>query len=279
MHRVVWCAFALLLAGCATEPVEPVIPPPEPLADDDIVGQVRCVVVDANIVPIPNATVRLVQPDVRVLTDAEGNCRWPNDIPRPYTVEVTAPGYLSLRLDVTEAMGPDTLRFVLESDPGVVPFTTEQVYNGMVACSARLPTGGFNDGCGLFGNAGLGSTQRVTVELEQGNLDWVQTELAWTPNGPTSQTLCTRGKEADLYPIGDVCGAPNIVRILDDVQIAADAIDRGQWFEYIVFPDHLEPIGNGTGNVVVQQNFQLFVHGFYNQQPEAGWIFTRDGSP
>ncbi len=266
-------AIAILLSGCATPAAEPV-----PVAEAPVIAPtlVHCVVVDGQINPIPNATVRLVQPDHLVLTDPAGKCAWPDEIPRPYTAEASAAGFLPVRLDITDDLASETIRFQLQPDTSLDPYTSEQKFDGLIACSVRLPTGGFNDGCGAFGDDGLGSTQRTRLEFDEGNLDWVQTELAWTANGPTSQSLCTRAKEADLYPIGDVCGPPNIVRYLDDVQVTADAIDRGQWFEYIVFPDEAAP---GVGGVVVQQGFQLFVHAFYNQQPTPGWTFGADGAP
>lgn len=268
------------MAGCAEAPTD--APSPEPVLEGPHCN-VRGVVVDDAIVPVDGVNITAQPGDHHAISDATGGYCLPLGN-GTYTVTATKDGYVTvtLTLAVDDAAAPPAPRIQLQRDVQQEPFVVETKFDGLLACSIRLPTGGFNDGCGAFGDDGLGSTQRHQIEFAEGALDWVQTELIWSPNSPFSQTLCTRGKEADLYPVGDVCAGPNLVRFLDDAQVTADAIDRGQWFEYIVFPDHIVPVGgdvDGTGGAVMQQDFQLFVHGFYNRQPIDGWSFGAHGPP
>ncbi len=242
----------------------------------------RMVLVDDAIVPVEGANITIDPAGIHLVTDASGGYCMPWLPNGTYTVTASKPGYVTERVTyaVQDASAPPALRLQLRRDIAQEPYIVEDKFDGLIACSVRLPTGGFNDGCGAFGDDGLGSSQRKRIELAEGNLDWVQTELVWQPNSPFTQTLCTRAKEADLFPIGDVCAEPHIVRYLDDVQVAADAIDRGQWFEYIVFPEHVVPVGgalDGTGGIALQQDFQVFTHGFYNMAPREGWTFGADG--
>jgi hypothetical protein len=284
MRAVAFCLTAMmLLAGCAGTPEESTdIVGDEAFEEfelddtSDALGIIRGVVVDVAFSPLAGAIVTLLNHDQQVTTNADGAFAFKELEAGAYFIQINKTGYGSAQTSTEVTAGikdPELVRVLLERVSGTVPMLASDKFDGFITCSIRIPTLGFIDGCGVFGNLGIGSTQRRDYAFETGNIQWIQTDLTWTPNMDTAKEFCVSigGASASAPP----CGPDNLVHSIDKTAVEEDGLHKGEEFNHITYPNHY--LADASGNLIVQQSFEVFAHAFYNFTPDEGWSFVVDG--
>jgi hypothetical protein len=279
---IVAVVASLVFAGCAGQ--EAAEPEPDATSFEEFdldstdvqLGVMRGVVVDGSISPLAGAIVSLLNQDLQMTTNADGAFAFKDLEPGAYFLQVNKTGYGSIQSStevIAGAKDPAVVRILMERVPGTVPMIIPDKYAGYITCSLRIPAAGFNDGCGVFGDIGLGSTQRRNYAFEKGNVEWIQTDLSWEPSSETAKEMCVIiGGASASTP---ACGPNNLVRYIDTNAVEADGLHKGEAFSHVTYPNHYA--GDISGNIVLQQSFEVFVHAFYNFIPAEGWSFVVDG--
>lgn len=291
MRRTLGLALVVgsLLAGCSDE-----VPPAEaqqPLVAADSFeefelqetpvqfGVIRGVVVDAALAPLAGALVELVEQGQNTTTTEAGVFAFKDVPPGTHFLKASLARYETTQTSVDVVAGvpePEVVKVLLPRVPGTEPRAVGAVFEGFITCSLRIPAAGFNDGCGVFGDIGLGSTQRQDVTYEGTGIQWWQAEMTWESNSQTSERLCM-GVSAETIAGGDVCGPDPLVQAMDRTLVEVNDLEAGEDFEFVAYPDHLA--GDVSGNLVLQQSFKIVHYVFYNFTPEPGWTFVADGEP
>lgn len=279
----------VLLAGCSGDVPDPP-PRPELVAPDSFEefdlqetapqsGVIRGVVVDASITPLAGAFVELVGQGQNVTTGDSGAFAFKDVVPGMHFVKASLRSHESTQTSVDVVAGvaePEVVRVMLPRVPGTEPYAVGAVFEGFINCSIRIPAAGFNDGCGVFGDIVLGSTQRIDLLYEGSGIQWWQGELVWDATNVASERLCL-GLYAETMAGDDVCGPNPVVQAMNRTLVEINDLESGEAFDLFVYPDHLA--ADVSGNLVVQQGFKVVHYAFYNFAPADGWTFVADGEP
>ena len=287
--RVAAGVALLLLAGCSDEAPKPAVQQEIVAADSfdefDLQetapqsGVIRGVVVDASITPLAGALVELVGQGQNVTTGDSGAFAFKDVVPGMHFVKASLRNHESTQTSVDVVAGvaePEVVRVLLVRVPGTEPYAVGAVFEGYINCSVRIPAAGFNDGCGVFGDIVLGSTQRIDLLYEGAGIQWWQGELVWDATNVASERLCL-GLHVETMAGDDVCGPNPVVQAMNRTLVEINDLESGEAFEIYVYPDHLA--ADVSGNLVAQQAFKVVHYAFYNFAPVDGWTFFADGEP
>ena len=281
-------AVAVLLAGCTAKPAPA---PEETLVQADSFdeyaledtapqfGVIRGVVVDTKLAPMAGVLVELLEQGQNVTTTEAGVFAFKDVTPGTLFLKASLQGYESTQASVQVVAGvqePEVVKMLLQRIPGTEPYAVGAAWDGFITCSLRIPAAGFNDGCGVFGDIVLGSTQRLEVVYEGVNMQWWQAELVWEPASATAERLCLR-VGGDTIAGDDVCGASPATQAMNRTLVEANDLEAQEAFEIVAYPDHLA--ADVSGNLVLQQPFKIVHYVFHNFSPPEGWTFAADGEP
>jgi hypothetical protein len=281
---------ALLVAGCSGDPPASKTQG-EPLVGEDSFddyaledtapsfGVIRGVVVDPRLAPLAGVVIEL-EGGPNTTTSDTGIFAFKDVAPGTHFIRATLAGYDSAQASaevVADVAEPPLVKILLRRIPGTEPRAVGQVWDGLMMCSLRIPAAGFNDGCGVFSNLVLNSTQRVEVLYEGTGIQWWQGELIWDATGATTERLCMRVQGADTLAGGEACGPNPVVQAMDRALVEANDLEAQESIELVAYPDHLA--AGVSGNLVLQQPFKFVHYVFYNFVPPTGWTFTADGEP
>lgn len=291
------------LAGCSDEKAK------DPVADADFsdldleatpdTGVVRGVVVDAAIVPVAGATVRLLEEEVT--TDEGGVFGFDLVPPGSHFLRVEKPGYLPTQQTVqveANLAEPPVVKVLLERDPISTPYLEIYQFDGFIECSVSVVLVGL----ALCNQAGSANDVFIQ-EYDLGRVPtFLQSEMVWDSTqavsdemtlllsapgestlldnygeseGPSPQVVNANQTTLEHYDVGS--GNTLMIRVFNapiegtrppDVVNGDDCVDR--------------PVLGGclTGvGATVNQEFTVFSHVFHNFLPPEGWQFTVDGEP
>lgn len=250
-------------------------------------GVIRGVVLDAKLAPLAGVLIELVDPSqngtaaaARNLTTGDDGVFAFRDVPPGAAfIKASLAGYETTQSSTVVAAGvqePEVVKLLLQRIPGTEPYAVGTVWDGFIQCSVRIPAAGFNDGCGVYGNLGLGSSQRIEVVYEGQGMRWWQAEVTWDASSATSERLCA-DVSAATFAGGPLCGPSPVVQAMNRTHIEANDLEAQEPFEVVVYPDHFA--ADVSGNVVLQQGFRIVHYVFYNFAPPEGWTFAADGEP
>lgn len=291
--------LAVTLAGCGS--------PPKPHGDDatgsgfeefEIPADslaLRGVVVDQAIVPLQGAAVRL-EDGRQVNTTDKGTFAFIDMEPGSYLVTAAKPGYVGASTTVTVAGPDDRIARLLQSDPGTLPFHETVSKRGLLQCGIGLPPSGSYSACqtpngavdilcAFSGGAAclaypLEHRGILEIEVQDGLVPhYVQAEAIWDATSPNSEVLSwssasrTRGT-LEFNNNTLLTGPSPLVIPWPQSRLVDGGIGQGQIFVFQVFPE-----SGGVGNLVVQQQVELFVTSFYHYAPPEGWTLAADGEP
>ncbi len=251
-------------------------------------GVIRGVVVDAQINPIADVTVRLLGTELETTSDAEGLFGFGDLEPGFYNIEASKTGYTTSKIQEVVEAGvdkPPIVRIVISIDEGSIPYIEPLTFNGHLTCGVAIFA--TSVGCTTFAIVAqqIGDQsifqQKFSTQPDhvQGELVWDNTQLLagrfiWeiTPGGNSHIGY----RETEHSPA---------LAYLDNETIAqhADVImdDNGINWRFFGGPHDLCP-GTGYPNsfgcgVTLEQSAEVYIHAFYNMQPDEGWRFTSDG--
>lgn len=142
MGRIFWMTLFVTatLAGCAEDPGSATDDQP-PVAVTDTTGGIRGVVVDSGIVPIADATVRLLSEDASTVTDEDGSFTFGELQPGTYFVQASHPFYDTQQSSVDVVAGeenPPVVKIQLNRLINAEPYMETQQFEGYIACSANI---------------------------------------------------------------------------------------------------------------------------------------------
>lgn len=256
----------------------------------------RGVVVDQAIVPLQGAAVRL-EDGRETNTTEKGTFAFVGMEPGSYLVTAAKPGYIGASTTVTVASADDPIaRVQLTYDPGTLPFHETVSKKGLLQCGMGLPSGGsysicqtpngaVDILCDVSGDAvcldyPLQHRGILEIDVQDGLVPlYVQAEAVWEATSANSEVLTwssasrTRGT-LQFNNNTSFTGPSPLVIPWDHGRLVDGEIGQGQIFVFQVFPE-----SGGIGNLVLQQQVELFVTSFYHYTPPEGWTLANDGEP
>ncbi len=296
-----------LLSGCADNGSDETDLVAIPVTADT--GGIRGVVVDDAIRPISGATVEVVNTDQAATTGEDGGYVITGLATGTYVVKASHPFYESAQQTVEVVAGvaePKATKFQLIQVVFAEPYYLTQKFDGFIVCSAGLPGVGYSEECGegvgvpcevpVLGCQRAGGQENNEVQYDF-TVDgpFVQTllvEQVWTPSAQTAATGQLLTYVSTNWVCDPFCGGDQIAQgsgvspiyiradaeTLDGFNLTADTlITTFTWAN----TDAMDPTGTtGIPNVILNQDYQLFVTAsYYLPLPEA-WSFVKgDAAP
>lgn len=281
--------LALALAGCAQDGATP---GEDALVDESefegveataTTGVIRGVVVDEAVRPIAGAAITLAGNDPREATSSDAGAFAFADLePGTYFLTTTKIGYSSVQTSVDVVAGvqePPITKVLLVADPASTPFVTSATLDGFIECSVRA----FVYGIALC--EGIGN-DNVVHDL---NLDGVPTfaqgELVWDSTQALGDELSFNwrktGTNSDYI---DTEGPSPLLLQANGTLLGENDVGTEQPLRSVIFTGHnplTEPPAGGLWGVGIQaqQRFTIYLHAFYNFEPQSDWRFTVNGAP
>ncbi len=297
---------AVALSGCAdptgqaTE--EETTAADEELQATDTTGVIRGVVVDASIVPIAGASVRIDSVGMETETLEDGSFGFAGLDEGAYFLKIAKPGYVATQSSVSVEAGvdkPPIVRVQLAFDEGYNPYYVLNHYKGLYQCgtSVLVVCGAPNI---LLGSGTTEDTSTPTIDVP-GTPDWMQTEMVWKSTQALSPQLyfeveslddgCQRDSDDGSYLLYNAEGVSPIKGATNGTDLLRHNIglpDCGAYHS-VFAGDTLEeqhcvhprpnPVYNGCPGVgfSIQQEFEWFITLFYGYQPPDDYWFIEDG--
>ncbi len=299
MRLIALLIAATLLAGCATEtaPVEE-----EDFGlDSDLeatedTGVVRGVVVDNTISPIAGATITLKGPGLETMSNEVGAFGFAGVDPGQYFLEATKVGFQTVQANVLVEAGvdqPPVVRMVLEADPSSIPFVLPMHFSGHMGCSLS-----YIALCGLPVISDASEDSFLATFPFDSTPQWINLESVWEGTQPTGDQMnlnmgATPAGPATTFATAQ--GPSPLLTTANETVLAEAGVGAGQDLVGRMFAWEMEGTGidDHTGQCVyvvlttycqgpgmaLDQDFDFYVHAFYNWVPAEGWRFTSEGEP
>lgn len=301
--------LVVTLAGCSDADPEPA-PALDDLASTPTTGLIRGVVLDETITPVADATVSL-RGGNETVTDLDGRFGFGSLEPGTYFLAVQKPGHESVETSTTVVVGvdqPAVVKVTLPRLPETIPYILPIQVSGLINCEAMLVIllETCDQGTGL---AGSGQSQ-FFLPVDQKVPHAVQVELQWDATQATggSMTLtfgaCPDGEYCSPYDFGvnNLCQTwgPSVLWCRSDqytversgAGVGGDSVGQARLGIgdepgiaiavgadcAVCTPPGTPQCGDACGvGVILEQEFEIFAHVFYNFTPDEGWVFTEDG--
>lgn len=269
-------ALLLALAGCAQGP-------PAPAGPDASLGPVvEGWVVDARLVPVPNATVTLAGLGLAAATDAAGHYWLQAPSGADLVVVLAADGFVAQSRAVGARSGEHTfLNFTLARIPDAEPFHVVTTHQGAVACGfvavlAEDPSRP-HEHQGLRCSQLLNDTRNQWVYALPDNTTGIVVEVAWTAQSEVAQALVLKIVTEGSGEVLAFIEGTSVLRI----QLSSVKLEQERAAGHTNVIMTLEP-GAGTGNhehgaagAFVEQRFDVFATAFFNGPVDSGYSITR----
>lgn len=281
-----------LLAGCSDGGGDPAAEPaqePDAFQDIDVTattGAIRGLVITEAIVPIPGATVRLVQGGQEKVTDDDGAFVFTGLEPGTYFLSVSKVGHFTVQTSAEVVAGvenPPIVKVVLVVDEATQPFTEMLQWSGFFACGVGTNAGGgigvnpcAVDAivCGQSGICLLGSSNTHDFPFGTDRVpDLAQAEAVWEGTQALGNDLYLGWHESGTADFTGVGGPSPLVLPATKEQIVDAHGENTTSLLARIFPGDSSPL-----TVTLQQRFDVFVTYFYGFVPREGWAFVVDGA-
>jgi len=301
MRGVLWVVLALMLAGCSAPPSADEVSEDLGL-DEDLVatedtGIIRGVVVDSAIAPVASAEVTVLGDGRTATTNANGAFGFDSLPAATYFLKVVKPGYEEVQVSTDVVAGeaePPVLKVQLARNPSTSPYVQVFQFQGHMACSLS-----YIALCGLPVVQDAAEDRFLATFTLDGPPMWINMESVWEGTQPTGDQMNLNMGRTPAGPGTTCCTAqgpsPLLVTanqtVIADGGIGTEGDLVGRMFSWEMegtgIDDHtgqcvpvptLTTYCQGPG-VALDQDFELFVHAFYNFVPRDGWRFTVEGSP
>lgn len=298
--------LALVVAGCADGSGTPEEQDGfEEVEADSSTGGIRGVVVDAAIVPVPEATVVLDPgPDaVETVTDAEGRFSFGRLAPGAHFLQVSKYTYETVQVSTVVEAGvtdPPVVRVQLTRLSEEEPYSQAFQFSGRVVCSYSaviITAPCITDYTTILCGGGcLGPAGPILRGIQGDTRDWVQEigpgwqshiiEMTWEPSarGTSNQmgfTVSHSNRTASHW-YGSFGGEDPVLGRFDccgphpSHQNAPDGIPAEGLPDLLTF---VNVRGSGVVDVAIEQDFEAFTHTFYHIPAPEGWSFVAGDSP
>jgi hypothetical protein len=279
--------LASALAGCGS----PAPPHPSEGLDTGLM-RVAGLVESDTFLPLAAANVTLLEGNLTVRTDGEGNFAFPPVAPRVYTVEARVAGFRVLQLIARPDTNAGALDFVLQRATPPMPRQDGYQFRGSIDCGFEVlvDSGSCDGGTGLLGNntefdflLGLGWKTTVIDVVFDTTQDPLLDGLRLTVRGKgqsgqlgsyqqygrfhNSTSYTARLEPGLTYTDGTAPVDSNITRFLLDVY------PQGQMYHKVCVPQFPCLLGAGAG---VNIQFDLYVTIFYVLPAPAGFTLRPD---
>lgn len=292
----------LALAGCSEDPAPSEddgegLSVDENLRATETTGVIRGVIVDEAVMPIADATVRIVGTEAETMSDEEGAFGFDGLEPGTYFLEAAKRGFNGTQVSTQVEAGvarPDAVVVRLIANPTTMPYFQSEQLKGYLACGA--PVFATSVGCTTWGPIADATDSdgifprdwEVLPQHVQGELVWENTQIL---GGQFIWELSPSNWPSTPQPAWghrDVTPSPALAYMNQThIEGEANGEDVSEWMlehgmNYRIFAGPHEACdgiyGFGCG-LTIDQGMDLFLHDFYNFSPEQGWRFTEHGPP
>ncbi len=296
---VLLLAAATVFAGCA-DTAAPVTEDEFGLEEDLVAtkdtGVVRGVVVDNTIVPIPGVLVVLKGTELTATTNAEGAFGFSNVAPGSHFLEVSKLAFQTVQASVqveANVAAPPILRIVIERDPSTTPYVIPMHFAGHMGCSLS-----YIALCGLPVVQDLSEDSFLATFPIDGTPQWINLESVWEGTQPTGNQMNLNMGATPAGPATtfDTAQGPSpLLATANETTLIAAGVGAGNDLVGRMFAWEMEGTGidDHTGQCVyvvlttycqgpgmaLDQDFDFYVHAFYNWVPAEDWRFTSNGEP
>lgn len=258
-----WFLVALLLlAGCTTKDA----PATDPVVPDQPLGTLSGIVVDAAIVPVADARVRVN--DFEFTTDRTGAFVAADLEPGTYTITVEAEGFLPQQAtEIVQAGRTTDVRLRLTQEMRTEPYVTTVDFDGFIQAAAGLATPVVHQAIEALDQTTCDCAFRFQPDP---GLVEIVLEVTWDdalndPTGPTEYIwqIEPLGLENPAVASGD--GPDPIHRVLGVLDFPAQGFEfsAAPEYEVRVYPDATWPTAG--------QSYQAFASLWYRGPSPDGW--------
>ena len=292
---------SLALAGCADEaPAEPETTElgiDEGLEATDTTGIIRGAVVDNAILPIAGVTVAVQGMELETITDEAGEFGFDGLPAGTYFLEFTKLGFNTTQASATVEAGvdrPDAIVIRMIPNPTTAPFYESEQLRGYLACGAPVfatsvgcttwgPISDATDSDGIFPREWSRLPQHVQGELVWENTQIFGGQFIWelSPRGwPSTPQPAWGHRDVTPSPALAYMNQTHIEGEASGESVSAWMMEHGMNYRIFAGPNEACDgiYGFGCG-LTLDQEMDLFLHDFYNFNPDEGWRFTVDGDP
>jgi hypothetical protein len=144
--------------------------------------------VDYTVTPMSGAVVQLRQNGATATNGLFGF----DDVPEGVyflDIEHLRHASVSTSVDVTAEATNEPLKIQMMLLPGSDYNAIPLNFKGLVQCGLRWTVASIT-GCGVYGGTVGDKTNEATFFVDEGNMDWIQTESTWTANDARSERMC-----------------------------------------------------------------------------------------
>ncbi len=302
-----------LLAGCSDDKASDT--DSEPITDDlkstATTGVIRGVILDETITPVEGVSVSIKGHRNATTTGPDGRFGFDGLEPGTYVLDASKPGHDQVQTTAKVLAGvsaPAILKITLPRLPETVPYILPIQVRGILNC--EVLAGALLQSCDLDTGVAGEDTAQFFLPVDERVPHAVQVELDWESNQQAGDSLtmtfgsCTGGDYCSPYGIGTnmLCqtwGQSLLWCSVNQYSVVRSGKGAGG---STVGQTNLG-VGSGPGialavgadcslctpaatpqcsdacgvGVVLQQEFDAYVHVFYNFTPEEGWLFVEDG--
>ncbi len=296
MRAILALLLLATLAGCADAPESVQEAPDDGLVATDTTGIIRGVVVDSTIAPIAGVQIAITGTELLAETDEEGLFGFDGLEEGTYQLEASKLGWMPITSQARVEAGvdvPPAVRIQMAEDLATTPSFLSFNFKGHMGCSLS-----YIALCGLpvideLTNDDFLATfpidtppDHATIEsIWQGTQptgDQMNLNFGATPAGPSTTFNTSQGPSPlftsanrTMLAEGKVGAGEDLVGRMFAWEMEGTGIDdhTGQ-----CVPVVLTTYCQGPG-MALSQDFEFFVHVFYNFQPDGEWRFSMDGDP
>lgn len=234
-------------------------------------GIIRGVVVDETILPIAGAELELIPGNLKTVSGEDGRFGYSDLEPGVYFIEAKADTFFAAQAstEVVAADGsPQVVRMIMRADASKLPFITPHQFKTFQTVSASVLGQGVVYNVQQLNDHRTGSNFTMPTPV-----DWLQTEVVWTPSTQLADTMRIQSNVRDQR--NDILGSRITIGPSPLVQIYSEPEERNATIIYyaVRVGDGAQPVG-----VAIEQEAEIFSHAFHNFVPDAGWIFAVDGA-
>lgn len=302
---------ATTLAGCSDAPA--VTDDGPDFGELDVVptattGVIRGLVVDETIAPIAGAKVVIVGETKETTSNDAGLFGFRDLEAGTYFLEISKSGYASVQqsAEVSAAIEPAITKVQLIRIPGTEPAFVQHSYEGYIACG--LQAGNRLIGADVCNPVGLHGEDDADplLFIDGGPPDFYQSEITWEHTQEFGRQLTSTQYTCDDASCDRAIGSPDrFCQVWGPAPLLCRVTPAAGW-------GNADGTGGGEGiatsrlgaepgggyvvemradctvcvpatalgvGLILEQNFLLYNHLFYNFEPAEEWRFLTDGAP
>ena len=278
--------FLVAAAGCSSKGASDTSSVPSDIQAVQVTkdtGAIRGIVVTSSITPIADASVKLLSLNITKKTTATGSFLFENLKAGTYFLSVSKLGFATVQASAIVVAGdasPPVTKVQLVAMAGAAPYVESLSWKGFIQCGFSMSTPVVYVGDNVCGEVpSQASDTSHQFLFGAGIPTFTQSEMTWDGSQPTGKALSLTylgGSATNTDWKSSHGPSPLILNATHDEIVKKNPAGANTTFlTNRVFPE--STFDNTGPQIVLNQDFRVFVTNFYNFKPRAGWTFINNG--